>query len=201
MKRTTLTTTTSSSVLSDPEDHESTSTSTSKKEINQNEWRIINSHCFYFGIYSFNITRWKSIDSSELHTWCNSTTPRRFMAGYVKHSNLLMLVVENEHEVSKCGSIDAIAKSRPISWNARLYRATKGINSNNASNYSSPSPVINRYRKAPKNCYNVFPNESLVFQCSNSASCLHSGLFYLISTKYLIHLVVIYSFVMLIIFN
>jgi len=45
-------------------------------KINQNEWRIRNSHCFYFGIYSFNITRWQTMDSNELKTWCNKTDGR-----------------------------------------------------------------------------------------------------------------------------
>ena len=134
------------------------------------------------------------MDSSELHVWCNASVPRRYMAGYVKHSNLLMLVVDDEFEVSKCGSIDAISKNRPLAWNARLYKSTKG--SNNPSNYSSPPPIINRYRKSPEHCYNYFPNESSIFSCSNSANRLNSGFVNLILTKYFIHLVLIYSFVL-----
>ena len=42
-------------------------------KINQNEWRIRNSHCFYFGIYSFNITKWQNMDSDKVRTWCNKT--------------------------------------------------------------------------------------------------------------------------------
>ena len=42
-------------------------------KINQNEWRIRNSHCFYFGIYSFNLTRWQSMDANEMKNWCNKT--------------------------------------------------------------------------------------------------------------------------------
>lgn len=45
-------------------------------KINQNEWKIRNSHCFYFGIYSFNLTRWQTMDSDELKTWCNKTDGR-----------------------------------------------------------------------------------------------------------------------------
>lgn len=124
------------------------------------------------------------------------------MTGYIKNSNLLMLVVDDEHEVSKCGSIHAISKNRPISWNARFHIATKGVQSSNASNYSSPEPIINRYRKSPEHCYKTLPDESLVFQCSSSAnSPTKSGLLYSISSKYFIHLVVIYSFVMLFLFN
>ncbi len=47
-------------------------------KINQNEWRIRNSHCFYFGIYSFNITRWQTMDSNELKTWCNKSDGKLF---------------------------------------------------------------------------------------------------------------------------
>lgn len=59
-------------------------------EMFNNDWRIQNSHCFYFGIYSFNITKWKSLDSSEYRIWCNSTAgahlgkepqPRHYLAG------------------------------------------------------------------------------------------------------------------------
>lgn len=75
------------------------------------EWRSKNSHCFYFGIYSFNLTRWKTLDSSRMHTWCNSSGSninpglRRYLAGYVRHSNLIMLVVEDEFELFHCGNM------------------------------------------------------------------------------------------------
>ena len=118
------------------------------------------------------------------------------MAGYVKHSNLLMLVVDDEFEVSKCGSIDEISKNRPLNWNARMFKATKA--KNGLLNYSSRPETINRYRKSPEKCYNHFPNESLIFKCSNSASHSISGFF--ISTKYFIHLVVVYSFVLVLVF-
>lgn len=96
-----------------------------KGEINQIEWRIRNSHCFYFGIYSFNITKWRTIDPSELKTWCNATVGhhKHYMAGYLKQSNLIMVVVEDESQVSKCGSVDALAKNRPPSWNANFKNA------------------------------------------------------------------------------
>jgi hypothetical protein len=73
-----------------------------------NEWRAKNSHCSYFGVYSFNLTRWKELDSSELRVWCNNTfnqTQRKFLTGYVRHSNLLMLIVEDEYELIHCGNI------------------------------------------------------------------------------------------------
>lgn len=84
-----------------------------------NDWRIQNSNCYYFGIYSFNITKWKSLEASEFRVWCNSTagshlgvgpTPRRYLAGYVHHSNLLMLVVEDEFELIHCGNMSEIMR-------------------------------------------------------------------------------------------
>jgi hypothetical protein len=140
------------------------------------------------------------MDSSELRVWCNATVPRRYMAGYVKHSNMQMLVVDDEQQVSKCGSVDVLLKNRPPSWNTRLFKATKA--QNNPSNYSSRPEVINRYRKSldPQKCHNYFPNESLIFQCSSSIS-INSGLFYLISTQYVFHLVVIYSLFLFLLFN
>lgn len=81
------------------------------------EWRAKNSHCFYFGIYSFNLTRWKTLDASHLRTWCNSTAhgqpgERRYLIGYVRHSNLIMLVVEDEFELYHCGNMSQFIKAR-----------------------------------------------------------------------------------------
>jgi len=41
-------------------------------DLSQIEFRIKNSHCSYFGIYSFNLTKWRSHEPGELHTWCDS---------------------------------------------------------------------------------------------------------------------------------
>ncbi len=80
------------------------------------KWRGDNSHCFYFGIYSFNITKWKELDASEYRIWCNSTAgagaQRKYLAGYVKHSNLLMLIVEDEFELYHCGNMSAYINIR-----------------------------------------------------------------------------------------
>lgn len=142
-------------------------------EINQNEWRIRNSHCFYFGIYSFNITKWKSIDASEKRIWCNSTNIRRhYLAGYLKHSNLLMLAVEDENEVSKCGSIEILTKSRPLSWNSRLLK-NKSKNNNSLNKVEKRNYTINRYRKNPEYCHNYYSNESEIFFCKSLASTLN----------------------------
>lgn len=79
-------------------------------KIFNNEWRSKNSHCDYFGVYSFNLTKWKSLDASEMRVWCNSTNshPKKFLAGYVKHSNLIMLVVEDEYELIYCGNMSQL---------------------------------------------------------------------------------------------
>jgi hypothetical protein len=143
-----------------------------KGEINQNEWRIRNSHCFYFGIYSFNITKWKTIDPSEIKTWCNSATQKRnYLAGYLKHSNLLMLAVEDEYEVSKCGSIESFTKNRPPSWNSRIHH--KPI-IQNTTKIEKRNYTINRYRKNPEYCHNFYPNESQIFFCQSSTVSIYA---------------------------
>ena len=91
-----------------------------------NEWRVKNSHCYYFGVYSFNLTKWKELDASEVRVWCNSTynqqmIQRKFLTGYVRHSNLIMLIVEEEFELIHCGNI------------SQLIRIYKGIKSDNNS--------------------------------------------------------------------
>ncbi len=141
-------------------------------EINQNEWRIRNSHCFYFGIYSFNITKWKSIDPIEKRVWCNSSNNKRhFLAGYLKHSNLLMLAVEDENEVSKCGSIDLLTKNRPLSWNSRLLKNKS--NNNSLVKIEKKNYTINRYRKNPEYCHNYYSNESQIFFCKSLSSTIN----------------------------
>jgi hypothetical protein len=42
-----------------------------KGEINQNEWRIQNSHCSNFGVYLFNFTKWNQLDESQIRSWCS----------------------------------------------------------------------------------------------------------------------------------
>ena len=79
------------------------------------EWRNKNSHCFYFGVYSFNLTKWNSLNPSETRIWCNSTAhvsplPRKFLTGFIKHSNLIMLVVEDEAELIHCGNMSQLVE-------------------------------------------------------------------------------------------
>lgn len=81
------------------------------------EWRSKNSHCFYFGIYSFNLTKWKSLDSSKLRTWCNSTASsnpgeRHYLAGYIRHSNMIMLIVDDEFELFHCGNMSEFMQTQ-----------------------------------------------------------------------------------------
>ena len=209
-------------------------------EIFNNEWRIKNSHCYYFGIYSFNISKWKELDSSEYKTWCNSTSgahlglgphPRRYLAGYVKHSNLLMLVVEDEFELIHCGNMSQIinkhtkpqagdnnndnlnnitnttsnftietisdAQSRielkkkeeekdfgiiKISDFSDMYE----IGEDEIGNFSNSTQIsiynrkndfmINRYRRRPDHCHNIFPNEKEFLPCSYAIS-MHTEIF------------------------
>lgn len=125
-------------------------------EIYNNDFRIQNSHCYYFGIYSFNITKWKDLDSSEYRVWCNSTSgqhlgkepqPRRYLAGYVKHSNLLMLVVEDEFELIHCSNMSTVIRRRtdpPENING-----TNGTNSTNWTASSSMDSDLTELEETP----------------------------------------------------
>ena len=192
---TTTTTTTTPSVPTT-----TTTTATMTREISDHEWRIRNSNCFHFGIYYFNISKWKETDASEIKVWCGNDdaakqqTQRHYLAGHIKHSNLLMVAVENEHDFAACGNIETLSKSR------RAYSATadhtsprhdqgassiggSSISSTPASSYGRKDPKasvkkkdysINRYRKDPDYpCHNYYPNESHVFFCKSTSSSLH----------------------------
>jgi hypothetical protein len=147
------------------------------------EWRIRNNHCFYFGVYSFNINKWKQTDSSEVKVWCNSTKiQKHYLAGYLKHSNLLLLVVEedNDNTLFECGNMKDLVKQRPASWNSRIKTSSSTINTNksndtNTSNSTINKYKINRYRKNPESCHNYFPNESSIFFCKSSSSSIRTG--------------------------
>ena len=179
------------------------------------EWRSKNSHCFYFGVYSFNLTRWKTLDARELHTWCNSSAhgnpgERHYLVGYMRFSNLIMLIVEDEFELYHCGNMSQLMKTRldkPIvnKSNETSLTAHTNLNSNsnsnttdefvtlydddddddwlndsNRSNFSlfQPTPIsnlsldftINRYRKKPDVCYNIFPNEKDYLPCHSQTA-------------------------------
>lgn len=156
-----------------------TAYSSAIKDIDQNEFRIKNGHCHYFGIYSFNYTKWKSLNASEFRTWCNSTPsedtkqsfiqPRRFLAGHIKYSNLIMLIVEDEPEFSRCGSIDVITKQYRVPASLKSSASPNNVNEQSKSSVIRKAHYqINRFRQKPLTCFNIKPNESLIFQCSSS---------------------------------
>ena len=159
----------------------SSSTSSSqnaKDEVSQNEWRIKNSHCSYFGIYLFNFTKWKQLEENEIRTWCSyeekeEKRQRNYLAGYLKHSNLIMLVVEDEYHLTKCGSIETLMKTRPPSWNSITTPKKMTVQNSSLSIVETikirKDYSINRYRKNPDYCHNYFPNESQIFFCKSSS--------------------------------
>jgi hypothetical protein len=142
-----------------------------KFDAEQLEWRIKNSHCFYFGIYSFNVYAWRDWQANEVGSWCEGT--RRYMAGHVRHSNLLMLAVEDELELTRCGSIEVVAKRRPAGWTSRLFKNSNENASSEISpdgrNLSRKDYSVNRYRRQPEYCHNYYQNESSVFFCKSRA--------------------------------
>jgi hypothetical protein len=77
------------------------------------EWRMKNGHCYHFGIYSFNFTKWQLLDASHLRVWCNSSNKvqRHYLAGYLQYTNLIMLVVEDEYELIHCGNITTLIET------------------------------------------------------------------------------------------
>ena len=79
------------------------------------------------------MTRWKSLDSSELRVWCNSSNnvQRRYLSGYVKHSNLIILVVEDEYELIHCGSMSSLIENL---YGSNKFNIKNEINSSNSSN-------------------------------------------------------------------
>lgn len=102
---------------------------------------------------------------------------RNYLVGYLKGSNLLMLVVENELQVERCGRIETLIQNRPAMWSKR---SSKPQPSSNTSSSSSSSKAltqsnrvmrkdytINRYRKNPEYCHNYYANESNIFFCNS----------------------------------
>lgn len=191
---------------------------TARYIIEQQEFRIRNSHCIYFGIYAFNLTKWRSMDPSEMHVWCNSTHAkqaydqsraetgllvekydrmyrydsrklkvghhRHYLAGYMQSSNLIMLVVENEHELQRCGRIETLTRDRPPIWSQRKSRikaktsssndTTMTTKNTNATKQARKNYTINRFRKNPANesCHNFFEDESKLFFCNSRAASI-----------------------------
>ncbi|RNA43660.1 hypothetical protein BpHYR1_031945 [Brachionus plicatilis] len=154
-----------------------------------NEWRGKNSHCYNFGVYSFNLTKWNSLDASELRVWCNSTngTQRKFLVGPVKHSNLIMLVVEEEFELIHCGNLSQLINNYqpqdPLLSNftnqSSIENGTYSVGDvaySNATNLGLRSEfTINRYRNKPEQCHNYFENEKEYLPCFNRAKLYRSN--------------------------
>ena len=163
------------------------------KQKYENDWRIRNSHCSYFGVYHFNFTKWQVLRSGQLRLWCNSSTERNFILGYINFSNLLMVIVEDESELSKCGSMDDLIKQRDKISNKNVKRNESFSKTSFNSNYT-----INRYRKPVTKCYDFYPNESSILSCKNSFNNLmKSNLFSFLVFKYNYLFIVIYSFLII----
>jgi hypothetical protein len=167
------------------------------------EWRHKNSHCYYFGIYSFNLTKWNSLDPSEVRIWCNSTAsvsplPRKFLTGFIKQSNLIMLVVDDEYELIHCGNMSQLIEHYYPKKTTHLKHTTNeasieeihafeetfiptndaiipfSFNETNSSSEYIPiektdNYFINRYRKKPDLCYNFFEKEKEYLPCNSFA--------------------------------
>jgi hypothetical protein len=137
------------------------------------------SNCYYFGIYALNIKKARSLNAAELDTWC---APKRYLVGYVQKSNLLMLVVEDELNLTRCGNVQD-----------KIINTVDDLESNNNNNFNSAqnntdsleeenflSLKVNRYRKPPPFCHNKYPNESILLPCANSYYVKKSSLFMII---------------------
>ena len=124
----------------------------------------------------FNFTKWNQLDESQIRSWCSYSDEidgkreRNYLAGYLKHSNLIMLVVEDEYFLSKCDNIDKQIIMRPPSWNSITKPKVLTVKDNNSLYIVETTKIrkdysINRYRKNPEYCNNYFPNESQIFFC------------------------------------
>ncbi len=70
------------------------------------EYRMKNSNCHYFGIYAFNLENWMSLDASKVRPWCETPMgTKNYLVGYLEHSNMLLVVVEDQFELLHCGNI------------------------------------------------------------------------------------------------
>lgn len=116
------------------------------------------------GVYTFNLTKWENSNSNELKVWCNNTIEREernYLVGYLKQSNLLMIVLENESKKRECESIQSLIGKRRDK--------VKKSGSNPSSILTKNLP--NRYRSHDsKACYSYFPNESFIFRCNHARS-------------------------------
>jgi hypothetical protein len=129
-----------------------------------------NSNCYYFGIYLLNITKAKSLNASEFRVWCNNM---RYLVGYVKHSNLVMVIAETEPDLSKCLSLVNVESEVLDESGNTIMNETSLVDANNTEINATDLVIdqkllysLNRYRKKPQHCYNKYPNESSLLPCS-----------------------------------
>ena len=131
------------------------------------------------GIYTFNITKWRSADPSSIKVWCNNTVDQRernFLVGHLKHSNLLMIIAEDEEKHSKCMPISKLVRKNRKNETEEVSASTSGLPvvKRNHTIKKEYSPV--RYRANSGLCYDYFVNESHVFKCNSAAESLRLNL-------------------------
>ena len=117
-----------------------------------------------------NITKAKSLNASEFRVWCNTM---RYLVGYVKHSNLVMVIAETEPDLSKCSSLVTAESAVVDETDNTLMNETSLVDANNTEINATDLLIdqkllysLNRYRKKPQHCYNKYPNESSLLPCS-----------------------------------
>ena len=140
---------------------------------------LIKKCSFKKGIYTFNITKWKESDPTNLKTWCNNTQSnieRNYLVGHLQNTNLLMLVVEKEARMSQCESVSSLIEKK------RFYRQ------------ESPEKHVNRYRKNSGFCYDFYPNESHIFKCNSAGIIRNTSFVILIEVIFAVFLVFIFYF-------
>ena len=117
-----------------------------------------NKNCYFFGIYSLNIEKAKHLNASEFRTWCK---PKRYLVGYIKHSNLIMVIAEHEPDLSKCKNltVNEIQTEKIKTWQTNENQTNSTENVDDKKLIAS----LNRYRKKPTHCRNKFKNESGMF--------------------------------------
>lgn len=86
-----------------------------------------------------------------------------------------MLVVENEHELERCGRIETLIRYRPPLWSERSKLKRPNSSSDTQTRPGGVRAVrkdysINRYRKKPDYCHNYYANESKIFFCNSPAA-------------------------------
>jgi hypothetical protein len=97
-----------------------------------------------------------------------------------------MVVAENEPELKNCMNVSIIYRKQ---YNETEESFDLNMNETNITEVVVDKKLIatlNRYRKKPLNCYNKYPNESILLPCSNAQR--------LFNRNYLIHITTIVLF-------